>query len=158
MNTLRCMAICSALIAASTHSQAQVDNAAKPETKGTFVTTVGTHKLFGGKITLKIEEVDGKLDSYVNRNREKGEFRKTGGWGPLNPRIKKGAPWFIYAESADEVWWFDGDSHLHLMPFENHRAGFADGGIYQIGRKQMQMVPREVQDRLPKAFKEGPKD
>ena len=143
------------LIAGSTSAQAQVEKVAKAKAKGTFVTTVGTHTLNEGRLTFKIEEVNGKLDSHVTRNRVEGDTREPEGWGPLNPRIKTDASWFIYADSPDEVWWFDGDSHLYMMIFGDHRPRFARGGIYQMGQNNLQMAPQEVQDRLPKAFKKG---
>jgi hypothetical protein len=130
----------------------------KTKAKGIFITTPGTQTLQGGKITLKIEEKNGKLDSYVTRNRLEGEPEQPGTWGPLNPRIKKDASWFIYTDSPDEVWWFDGDGHLYMIPYNNHQPDFQDGGVYQMGGKYLKIAPKELLDRLPKAFKEQPDD
>jgi hypothetical protein len=144
------------VLAMASGAEAQEQKPQKGKAKGTFVKTVGTHTLYGGKLTLKIEETKGKLDSYVTRKRTKGETDdvEATGWGPINPKIEKNANWFIYSESADEAWWFDGVKRLYLMTFDDHRPEFAAGGLYQIDRKSLRMIPKEVQDRLPKSFKQ----
>jgi hypothetical protein len=146
------------LIVGSKYADSQVEKIPKSEAKGSFITTVGTHKLYGGKITVKIEEANGKLDSFIKRNKMEGETRELPTWGPLNPRIKKEAPWFVYTESADEAWWFDGDKHLYLLPFSGRRHEYEAGGLYQLDAKHLTIAPKAVLDRLPETFKELPKD
>jgi hypothetical protein len=146
------------LVVGPKHAESQVEKVPKPEAKGSFITTVGTHNLYEGKITVKIEEVSGRLDSFIKRNKMADETREFGMWGPLNPRIKMDAPWFVYAESADEAWWFDGAKRLYLLSFSDRRPNYGAGGIYQIDAKHLKIAPKEVQDRLPKAFKEVPKE
>ena len=158
MKTWKWVVASLALIAGSACAEGQAEKTAKAKTKGTFVTTVGTQTLYGGKITIKVEEVDGKLDTHISRNRAEGETRQSEGWGPIKPRIKKDAAWFIYSASADEAWWFDGEKYLYLLSFEDRRPEFAVGAISQLGPEHFRHVPREVQDRLPEAFKKRPKE
>jgi hypothetical protein len=58
MKTLSGVAACLVLFAGSLRAEAQEEKAVKAEAKpkGVFITTVGTHKLHDGRVTLKIEE------------------------------------------------------------------------------------------------------
>src|SRR5262245_47080612 len=66
------------------------------------ITTLGEHKLFDGKLTVKASEQDGKLTYRITR---------IGRWGTetLNTATdvtKEGAVWVIVAESPDKFWVF----------------------------------------------------
>jgi hypothetical protein len=70
-------------------------------------------------------------------------------WGPVEPRIKKDAPWFAYIENANRVWVYDGDDDLVLL---RNRPG-RDSGSYSIkvcGDWLRQQIPPEVASRMEK--------
>ena len=115
-----------------------------------FVTTEGVHERFDGKLTLKVYEQDGKFNYRVCRNvpEEKSES------GPVKPNIEKGSKWFIFAETYDEVWIYNGSDILILRPFHDRRPNFPNGGFYQLkGKEYLDIMPKAVRDRLPDSFK-----
>jgi hypothetical protein len=144
-------AVVAILAIGSTETDEPAEKGQASAPKGHFVTSVGTHTFHDGKITIKVEKVNGKLDTYVRRHGLEGVQQSSHGWGPINPRIKEGASWFIYTEMADEVWWFDGDRHFYLFEEGNGRPGYKRGGVYELDRKSWHIAPKPVVDRLPRA-------
>jgi hypothetical protein len=79
-------------IAASRGDGQEPKNSGK-QVESSFVTTVGTHDLCGGKVSVRVYEEDGKLNYRVTRNwsdREEGPTR-THTSGPVSPAIDKDA-------------------------------------------------------------------
>jgi hypothetical protein len=115
-----------------------------------FVTTVGEHTRFDGKLTLKVYEQGDKLNYRVCHEEKDGLAES----GPSKPGIEKGSKWFIYARTDDEVWIYDGGTVLILRPFHDRRKGFPSGGFYQLGGKRFRdVIPDAVWDRLPDSMK-----
>jgi hypothetical protein len=131
----------------------QKDDAPGKRVEGKFVTTVGTHVICDGNVTVSVYEQKGKLNFRAN------------GAGPVPPLIEKSTPWFVYAKSADEIWAFVG--HGTLFFYESttdpNSRNQTRRGIYEVlaesdfevgaVRRIADKVPQAVRDRLPDAFR-----
>ena len=149
---------------AALRAEGQVEKTSEKYVQDNFVTTVGTHTLFDGKLTVKIYEEQGKLNYCIIRNwvdHESGSVL-THSSGPVPPTIEKGADWFILAKSPDEVWTFDGHESLVLKEMGPEKPGRPRGGIYEIRpdldfqakavQRLVDKAPQALRDRLPEAF------
>lgn len=118
---------------------------------GDFMSTVGTRSRHEGKLTLKVYEQAGKLNYRVCRDGIGGGAEQ----GPSKASIEKGSPWFIFSESADEVWIFDGRESLILRPFHDRRPGYSNGGFYEVPKERstLDTMPKALRDHLPETFK-----
>jgi hypothetical protein len=114
------------------------------------ITTVGTHKLYGGKLTLNVFEDGGGLNYRVTRVKQKGPIRAEGA-SPKEPFIHSGADWFAFPESADVVWIFDGQNVLNRVEFEEGTTKTMDSVVVP---DIVTRAPKAVQDRLPASFLE----
>jgi hypothetical protein len=119
------------------------------------ITTVGTHRLYEGKLMLIVHEEKGGLNYRVTRVREKGPVKQEG-VGPKEPFIKNGADWFAVAESADIVWIFDGQAVLNRVEFKEEGGTRTTDSV--VAPEIVKLAPKAVRDRLPKSFLEKSKD
>lgn len=107
------------------------------------ITKLGEHKLFDGKLIVKILEGDGKLS-----------FSVAPGSTPKSPNItilprKEGAFWLVYPESVNKVWFFrDPD----LVEFESGENGVRSA--ISTGPGVLKNAPKAVLDALPKDVRE----
>jgi hypothetical protein len=128
-----------------------------------FITALGSHRLFDGKLTLHmIEEGDFVIYKFeespriINNSDVKGTRQLTS--SPTKPSIKKGAKWFVFPISADEVWIYEGGDKITLYTTvdpeskKHHQNGFY---ITSDGNPDiMKQAPKEFLTRLPKSMKE----
>jgi hypothetical protein len=167
---VRTRAIAGISIAILTIAASRVDGqetkTSRKRAESYFVTTVGTHVICAGTVTVRVYEEADKLNYRVTRNwsDHEGESVRIHTSGPVEPPIDEDADWFIYAESPDEVWTFDGRESLILREMgppapdrESH------GGIYEIHpdsdfqsnaiQRIANKAPQALRDRLPEAFR-----
>jgi hypothetical protein len=118
------------------------------------ITTVGSHRLYRGNLTLDIFEQTGGLNYRVTRVKQKGPVTAEG-VSPKEPFIQSGADWFAFPESADVVWIFNGRDVLDCVEFKEGSFGTTSSVMKpEIVAK----APNAVRDRLPKSLLEKFKD
>jgi hypothetical protein len=88
--------------------------------KAEFITTAGTHKLWGGKWSVEVTRVEvpkGPLvPANVPKDRLRVEFtRPDGKWIVFNDTFSEKWPWFVYAPSPDMAMFYDGDRVMNLL-------------------------------------------
>jgi hypothetical protein len=154
------------LTIAASRGNAQETNTSRKSVENNFVTTVGTHVICAGKVTVRVYEQEDKLNYRVTRNwsEREGEPVRIHTSGPVEPPIDQDADWFIYAESPDEVWTFDGRESLILREMGRTVPGRdSHGGIYEIHphsdfqsnaiQRIADKAPQALRDSLPEAFR-----
>jgi hypothetical protein len=128
-----------------------------------FINSLGKHSLFDGKLTIHMVEKDDfviykfeEAEKAIKTDAIDGKIKITS--SPSKPRIKKGAKWFIFPVSKNEVWIYEGGDDLTLYKAidpEGRRA--LNNGVFLMADQEHNIVkkaPKEVLDRLPKAMKE----
>ena len=117
---------------------------AQPE----VVTTLGTHRFFDNRLSVELSETDGKIYCRIKQTPGFGEV------GPIKPLFDKQTKWFVYPQSQNEIWTFDGRDYLILIAFNDDHPGNVSwsqsGHMGANGRK----LPKIVRDQLPKEFLE----
>jgi RNA polymerase sigma factor (sigma-70 family) len=86
------------------------------EPKAVFITTVGKHKLWGGKWVVEVEPVElpagspKALQGYLRLG-----ITWSGGGMEFYKHFSEKWPWFVYAPAADMVMFYDGDNEVNLV-------------------------------------------
>jgi hypothetical protein len=104
------------------------------------ITKLGKHKLFDGKLVLKVYEENEKLMLDIEQD-ETGLFVGSG-----LPR-KKGAFWLVYAETVNKVWYFQ-DPVFMLAEVEDEKKKVSFTTI--SAQDALKTAPKAVLDALPK--------
>ncbi|MFT5319862.1 MAG: hypothetical protein ACI8RA_003148 [Chlamydiales bacterium] len=110
-----------------------------------FVNTLGTHQIAEKyKITI---QADGDYFKYLI-------FYPGGGSGPSIANLKKGSNWFIYAESLNKYWIYNGEK-LSLCEL-SHKTGNQNHvklSDFSLDRDRfLKEMPIEVKDKIPSAI------
>jgi hypothetical protein len=118
----------------------------------TLITTTGSHTITRGKLSFDIYEDKGRINLRLCQKSAPG-----GGWekfGPTKPPFEKGANWFVYPETPERFWVFDGRDGLEL--WWARRSPVSPGGIAscQVVPEIVKEAPERVRALLPKAFKD----
>jgi hypothetical protein len=132
----------------------QVAIQAEPRKLNRFVTKLGNHPFYDGKLTIDFFEKDGKIAYKVSWHVQDG----VDSIGPSNPNITKESKWIGFVESEKTVWVFDGAGSLQFHGIERGKAGaedlitsataFSQGKVHS--REHVRIIPRELLARLPK--------
>jgi hypothetical protein len=109
------------------------------------ITTLGDHRLFDGKLTVKVFEKDGKLTFRITRI---GRWN-TGTISPATDVKKDGAAWVFVADSPDSFWGY-WDGRLVKWEFEDTDDGGKSTSTVVTGRAILKQAPRAVLDNLPR--------
>jgi hypothetical protein len=112
------------------------------------ITTVGTHRLYAGKLTLDVFEEKEGLNYRVTRILEKGSVKNQSA-SPREPFIQYGADWFAFAESADVVWIFNGRDVLNCVELGEGVWRTTDSVVVP---DIVNRAPQAVRNRLPNSF------
>jgi hypothetical protein len=115
-----------------------------------LITSVGTHRLKDGKLTLEIREEQDRLNYHITRDFDDGAVTKVS-FAPAEPFLHSGTDWFAFIESDNVVWVFNGQDVLHCADFKDGSYAIIDS----IVRPDIfTEAPGAVRDRLPPSFLE----
>jgi hypothetical protein len=117
---------------------------AADEKKVETITKFGEHRVFDGKLVLKVSEDDGKL-TLAMQFAAKPDARYS-----TSLVREKGAFWAVYPESPRKVWLLQGKT---LVEFE-----LTDGGSNTTAISApdvLKRAPKALLDALPKEVREG---
>jgi hypothetical protein len=117
------------------------------------VTSVGEYKFYEGHLTVAVsEDKAGVLQLCVTRTSTRpGKPAESYRSEVQMPKwLQKREPWFIYPESADRVWLFNGKDDLLL-----HETTDTTSKTIEAGPSIVKTAPQTVRSRLPKGFVEG---
>ncbi len=155
---------CVVLISAGAGSKAKPDQ---------LISEIGTYRLYHAKLTMRFYEDKGKLNyRFVTTHSVRVSlFRRdvqTTSFGPADPWIEQGSPWFAFAEthngkSPKALWIFNGRDLLVQIAFSPgvyaSQPGQGFFGLYDgVERhsdstpKMLEEAPKAVLDRLPESF------
>jgi hypothetical protein len=128
-----------------------------------FINSLGSHRLFDGKLTLHMLE-KGEFVIYkfeeapkiINNANLKGTSQIT--TSPSEPTIKKGAKWFVFPVSKDEVWIYEGEEKVTLYTAVDPEAKkeSQNNGVFIINDSKHNIIknaPKEFLARLPKSMR-----
>jgi hypothetical protein len=120
-----------------------------------FITAAGEHSFFGNDLRIKVYLETGRLKHSIIR-----KFQGKEGSISTNTELGKEKGWFIYPESADSVWLFDGVNGLTRVRFaEVDGISETYAGYHSLpGSEALKDVPQAVIDRLPESLRTEPKD
>lgn len=145
------LVLAGSLTACRKTSTTRSSTVATPDTliPGTFITTSGTFTHTDGMTTHSLEATQAgqRLSLSYGRSEELSSGMSTGISSATDKSISSPtASWFIYVESPERFWYFDGKSELSTF--------YADGGagmVLSSGKihPSCANVPREVVPRLP---------
>ena len=107
---------------------------------------VGERRYYHGVLVLKVYEDRGKLTYRVTRVHGSG----AGSAGPSVAAIEPDSGWFLFPESANKVWIFDGDDALMLDEFDG--LGKTTYSCSKGNPGLVNKAPNVVRERLPKSF------
>lgn len=133
------------LVACTSEGRYKVKDYDHPEKIGKMITTPGQYPYshYGGEVEIFKEE-------------EKLNFRiahETGrAWSSSEPPIEPDGNWFVYIETWNKVWIYDGKGKLYLS-----YAAKDMNMACQLSRGKNTLAtppPREVMERLPPEFKD----
>ena len=119
------------------------------------ITDVGERFFFGRNLNVKVYEERGKLKYALVRKFQDKELTHS-----KSTELAKEGGWFIYPESADSVWLFDGVNKLISMRFkevDGMTQSYA-GASTLPSAEALKDVPQVVIDRLPESLRSEPKD
>lgn len=87
-----------------------------------LISVVGRHAPAAG-VEVEVSDVGGGLLNY------RATFQQKRTAAPQVAAIRKDAPWFIYAESAAELWVWDGVGSLVRIQFTDAGIRFTDNHV-----------------------------
>lgn len=120
---------------------------------GTFITGSGSWTHRQGSIGQELEVHASSSDvvwSYNFSSFTPHGSSSSGSTGTSKPIADKGkAPWFIYVESPDRFWFFDGKTELTLQ--QSNGSNLSDSRVISKGKllEEAEQVPADLIPRLP---------
>lgn len=110
-----------------------------------FITTEGEHIISGSAYKVHVYEENNKLNYKMY-------FPSGSGGGPTLPNIKKDSDWFIYVESNERYWIFDGNVDVKLMELRktSERVVFKTSDLPGTNYTLFNVMPSVVKNKLPK--------
>lgn len=111
-----------------------------------FITKAGTYKLFDGKLEVAVTAGAAGTSYSFTIPLGGGKSIKH---ASAKDEIKKGAEWFIYPESADRVWVFNGADLLRMEFMEGNAVVKGSSAVPGL----VKAAPEAVRKRLPDEFK-----
>ena len=145
-------------VATASQSQADPSKGDKPAAEP-LIMAAGDHIAQGGLVRVYIRPVDAKFPEFrpivVGFAPKSGDKYPLASYQPANG-VRDGTSWFVYPESAERVWVFDGRDKLILCvhQFKVQPASIESSGNISDANKLevVKSAPAAVRDRLPKAF------
>jgi hypothetical protein len=108
-----------------------------------IITSTGEFPLFNGLVTVKIFQTSGGGIRYTVAHRN---ANGTETMGPQAKAIRKGPPWCIFVEDANNLWVFDGERDVMLVEYSGiHTTVSGLASVPDLLRR----APRQFLDRLP---------
>jgi len=118
-------------------------NNIQPEKIGTFITEPGEYEYSKVGGIVKVYEEGQKLNYRI------GHPSSGGSGGPVPPLIEPKGDWFVYLQSNNKAWIYNGVDALYL----SLRHANGGGGSYQLSESYISLPilpPAEVTKLLPK--------
>jgi hypothetical protein len=119
-----------------------------PKTRPDTITTVGTHTILPNKLAVEVYHDRGKINYRLWQMAPEAGQGKT---GPEDPPFEKGAKWFIFVESPERFWVFNGRDELELSWIDGPRGGVFSS---RVNPEIVNEAPERVRALLPKHFKD----
>lgn len=135
----------------------------KPPNADGAITGTGEYTLFENALTVRVWEQDGKI-GWSMRRTQSGEDPGTFGT-PSMSRVRKDSPWFVFPESANRIWLFDGVGTIVLWRETVNEPPKPRGRTSEVihvdlptwSEKEYGMVPEAVLKRLPAGLRPRPR-
>ncbi len=119
---------------------------------GTFISSGGTFTHADATITRELTVTPGPKDLTWNlrRTEYRPGGRSSGGYGNSMPLAPGSTSWFIFVESPDRLWFFNGDNKLSYH-ISRGSASVSNGSSILNGKIQPDSpsIPAEIGPRLP---------
>lgn len=121
------------------------------------ITTKGDHTAHGGRVFVYVRSAEGGI------HRVSVGFASVSGkkypdfCTEICPAVREGTPWFVYPESAERVWVFNGadELRLHEGRFSDDGKSFRSEGKTTSAKDDpsvIKLAPKGMTDRLPKSY------